>query len=66
MSRKTLALYPARGSIQVAFGSENGVWGAWYIDGGIEQKMRHQSSRGDALDVYNIMVDLLKKEGIAK
>ena len=56
-----MLLYPAKGETQVACGTENGIWGAWYIVDGIPQKFRHQSNRESAVQLYDDLADGLKR-----
>jgi hypothetical protein len=44
---------------KVAFGCVNGVWGAWYIVDGVDGNFMAQSSRADAVKVYDDLYDAL-------
>ena len=60
MIRVTQSIYPAVGNTQVAYGRENGIWGAWFVYGGKPNPMMRQSSEEDALALYENLQDVLK------
>lgn len=59
---KAISTFPAVGSYQISLGTLNGCWGCWYTFDGIPQKFKHQSSRDNALAMYEDCISVIKAE----
>ena len=60
VKERPYAIYPATGPTQIACGIKNGIWGAWYIHHGKPAKFMHQSSRTDALQLFDDLTDVFR------